>query len=179
MKTLKILVYIALEVTFQVNNFGERLKSIRLNKGLTINQLSLYSGISSSQLSRIETGKRGIPKPPTIEKLAHALKVDYTDLMKEAGYLETDPTPDHVSDKRVSYSSQLTKKDEHDIGKRMAKIKKDLIDGISDDQNTALSFMGEPMSEEAIESLLEALEHAERLATLANKKYIPKKHRKD
>lgn len=162
-----------------MNNFGEHLKSIRLNKGLTINQLSLYSGISSSQLSRIETGKRGIPKPSTIEKLANALKVDYNELMKIAGYLETDTTTDYISEEKSTYSSQLTEKDKSDIGKRMAKIKKDLIEGISDNDNTALSFMGEPMSEEAIESLLEALEHAERLAILANKKYIPKKYRKD
>lgn len=72
-----------------------------------------------------------------------------------------------------------TEKDERDIGKRMAKIRVDLIVGISGNDKSAHSFMGEPMSEEAIESLLEALEHAERLATLANKKYIPKKYRKD
>lgn len=55
-------------------------------------------------------------------------------------------------------------------------MKKDLIEGSADGKG--LSFMGEPISEEAIESLLEALEHAERIATLANKKYIPRKYRK-
>lgn len=161
-----------------MNEFGEYVKSLRTNRGLTINQLSLYSGISSSQLSRIETGKRGIPKPTTIEKLAHALKTDYNELMQKAGYLETDNTLVDVHEDKSIHESKLTKKDGLDIGKRMAKIRADLIEGISDDK-TALSFMGEPMSEEAIESLIEALEHAERLATLANKKYIPKKYRKE
>lgn len=71
--------------------------------------------------------------------------------------------------------SGLTEKDEKDIAKRMEKMKRDLIEGNADGEG--LSYRGEPMSEEAIESLLEALEHAERIATLANKKYTPKKYR--
>ncbi len=35
------------------------------------------------------------------------------------------------------------------------------------------------MSEEAIESLLEAIEYAERQTKRINKKYIPKKYRED
>ncbi|MFL1998540.1 helix-turn-helix transcriptional regulator [Lysinibacillus irui] len=161
-----------------MNEFGNYIKNIRESKNMTLNQVALYAEISAAQLSRIETGKRGTPKPQTIEKIARALKVDYNELMTIAGYIETDPSVDHLSEK-VDSNPKLTEKDERDIGKRMAKIRDDLIEGISDDNKTALSFMGEPMSEEAIESLLEALEHAERLATLANKKYIPKKYRKE
>lgn len=161
-----------------MNEFGNYIKNIRESKNMTLNQVALYAEISAAQLSRIETGKRGTPKPQTIEKIARALKVDYNELMSIAGYIETDSSVDHLSEE-VNSNPKLTEKDERDIGKRMAKIREDLIEGISDDDKTALSFMGEPMSEEAIESLLEALEHAERLATLANKKYIPKKYRKE
>ncbi|WP_312505466.1 helix-turn-helix transcriptional regulator [Lysinibacillus sp.] len=161
-----------------MNEFGNYIKNIRESKNMTLNQVALYAEISAAQLSRIETGKRGTPKPQTIERIARALKVDYNELMSIAGYIETDSSIDHLSEE-VNSNPKLTEKDERDIGKRMAKIREDLIEGISDDDKTALSFMGEPMSEEAIESLLEALEHAERLATLANKKYIPKKYRKE
>ncbi|WP_445480430.1 helix-turn-helix domain-containing protein [Lysinibacillus irui] len=161
-----------------MNEFGNYIKNIRESKNMTLNQVALYAEISAAQLSRIETGKRGTPKPQTIERIARALKVDYNELMSIAGYIETDSSIDHLSEE-VNSNPKLTEKDERDIGKRMAKIRADLIEGISDDDKTALSFMGEPMSEEAIESLLEALEHAERLATLANKKYIPKKYRKE
>lgn len=161
-----------------MNEFGNYIKNIRESKNMTLNQVALYAEISAAQLSRIETGKRGTPKPQTIEKIARALKVDYNELMSIAGYIETDSSVDHLSEE-VNSNPKLTEKDERDIGKRMAKIREDLIEGISDDDKTALSFMGEPMSEESIESLLEALEHAERLATLANKKYIPKKYRKE
>ncbi|MBX6966312.1 XRE family transcriptional regulator, partial [Providencia rettgeri] len=44
--------------------------------------------VSAAGISRIENGKRGIPKPPTIKKLAGALKVPYEDMMQAAGYIE-------------------------------------------------------------------------------------------
>jgi transcriptional regulator with XRE-family HTH domain len=67
----------------------------------------------------------------------------------------------------------INQKDEKDIAKRMEQIKKDLtgIDG--------LTFNGEPMSEEAVESFLEAMEYAVRQTQRINKKYIPKKYREN
>lgn len=68
------------------SDFGNYIKTHRLQKGLGVNQLAHYSGVSAAQISRIETGKRGVPKPDTIKKLSKALKVDYAELMKVAGY---------------------------------------------------------------------------------------------
>ncbi|BAR85839.1 helix-turn-helix transcriptional regulator [Bacillus thuringiensis] len=68
---------------------------------------------------------------------------------------------------------QLTIKDEKDIEKRMEEIKHDLKD------SQGLMFSGEPMSEEAVDSLLDAMEYIVRQTKVINKKYIPKKHRKD
>lgn len=68
-------------------NFGEKLKALRENKGMTINQLALYSGISAAAISRIETGKRGTPKIQNIRKLAVALKVPYHELLPMAEYI--------------------------------------------------------------------------------------------
>jgi len=62
-------------------------------------------------------------------------------------------------------------KDERDIAKRMAELREDLSSA------TGLLFDGEPMSEEAKESLLEAMEFGVRLAKKNNKKYIPNKYR--
>lgn len=73
-----------------MTEFGSYIKKIRESKNMTLNQVALYAEISAAQLSRIETGKRGTPKPPTIEKIARALKIDYNELMKIAGYLESD-----------------------------------------------------------------------------------------
>lgn len=61
---------------------------MRESRGLTLNQVALYSGISAAQLSRIENSKRNAPKPTTIKKIAEALKVDYELLMGKADYFE-------------------------------------------------------------------------------------------
>ncbi|RHW33554.1 helix-turn-helix domain-containing protein [Oceanobacillus profundus] len=137
-------------------NTGDRIKKLR--KEMRLTQVELGSKINSSAqvISNWERGYTSLSHDDVV-RLAKALntKTDYL-----LGYSE---------------ESGLTEKDEKDIAKRMKKIKKDLIEGNADGEG--LNFMGEPMSEEAIESLLEALEHAERIATLANKKYTPKKFR--
>lgn len=149
-----------------MSEFGDYIKKIREDKDLTLNQVALYSDISAAQLSRIETGKRGVPKPATIKKIADALKEDYDFLMWIAGHVESFPPP--VKDRKIE-----TEKDEKDIAKRMEKFKEDLS------KQDGLLFSGEPMSEEAIESLMEAMEYAFRQTQRINKKYTPKKYRKD
>ncbi|WP_366160635.1 helix-turn-helix transcriptional regulator [Bacillus infantis] len=103
-----------------MSEFGEYIKKIRESKSLTLNQVALYSEISAAQLSRIETGKRGVPKPPTIQKIADALKVDYEDLMKVAGYIN-DHKPsknDEVSDAFYQFE-KLTKKEKEFLEKQL------------------------------------------------------------
>lgn len=70
------------------NDFGDHLKQLREDRGFSVNQLAMYSGVSSAQISRIENGLRGVPKPDTITKLAVALKVPHNELMKRAGYID-------------------------------------------------------------------------------------------
>src|SRR5690348_869757 len=67
-------------------NFGDELKRIRESRGMTVNQLAMYSEVSSATISRVENKKRGVPRPKYIKKLAEALKYPYADLMKLAGY---------------------------------------------------------------------------------------------
>lgn len=69
------------------NTFGLYLKKQRKKKGLKLIELSELSGVSSAQISRIETGKRGMPKPDTLKKFSVALNLNYEDLMMRAGYL--------------------------------------------------------------------------------------------
>ena len=66
--------------------FGDELKRIRESRGMTVNQLAMYSEVSSATISRVENKKRGVPRPKYIKKLAEALKYPYADLMKLAGY---------------------------------------------------------------------------------------------
>ena len=71
-----------------VSNFGEFVREKREKRGLSVNQLGLYSDLSPSTISKIENGLRN-PKPETIKKLARGLKVDYDELMFSAGDLKT------------------------------------------------------------------------------------------
>ncbi len=64
-----------------MNTFGKQLRELRRARKLTVNQLAVYSGVSSATISRIENGHRGIPKPATIKKLADTLKIPYEELM--------------------------------------------------------------------------------------------------
>lgn len=66
--------------------FGEYLRSLRREKGLSIQKLSERSGISNAYISQVETGKRGVPSPEVLDKLAAGLEVSYESLMRAAGY---------------------------------------------------------------------------------------------
>lgn len=54
----------------------------RSEKGITLKELSLRTGISKSALQRIESGKVS-PTLEKLEKIAKALGVRVTDLFKE------------------------------------------------------------------------------------------------
>lgn len=65
------------------------------------------------------------------------------------------------------------KKQDKDIAKRLQIFKDEL------ENSDGLAFDGEPMSEEAKESLLESMELLFRQTQRINKKYTPKKYRED
>ncbi|MBD8889885.1 helix-turn-helix transcriptional regulator, partial [Bacillus velezensis] len=85
-----------------MESFGKQLRTLREKRHLTVNQLATYSGVSAAGISRIENGKRGVPKPATIKKLADALKIPYEELMQTAGYIET------VQETRAPYDTGCT-----------------------------------------------------------------------
>lgn len=70
-----------------VKEFGEWVKALREEKGLTLTQLGDMIGYSNPYLSQIETGKKKkMPSPELLEKLAKPLGVNYSDLLFMAGY---------------------------------------------------------------------------------------------
>ncbi len=74
------------------NAFGKYLRAVREHKKLTINQLAMYSKVSSALISRIENGQRSAPKPETLLKLSEALKIPYEVMMEQAGYAASKAT---------------------------------------------------------------------------------------
>ena len=64
---------------FQRQLFGERLRALRKNSGLTQQQLAEKSGFTASVIARYEAGG-SLPRPQALEKLAAALGVPVSDL---------------------------------------------------------------------------------------------------
>ena len=66
----------------EIKAFGKRLKSIRVKKGLSQLDLELESGISRTEISRIENGLKNI-EFFTLIKLAVAIQIDVKDFFSE------------------------------------------------------------------------------------------------
>ncbi|WP_342512297.1 helix-turn-helix domain-containing protein [Sporosarcina sp. FSL K6-1522] len=140
---------------------GSRIKAKRKENRFTQIELAKLVNVSPQVISNWERGYSNLSSDD-VARLADALNC----------------TTEYLHGKTLSEKDEqakLTPKDERDMAKRMDKMKRDLIEGRANGQ--ALLHKGEPMSEEAMESLLEALEMAERITTLANKKFAPNKYK--
>ncbi|WP_370225247.1 helix-turn-helix domain-containing protein [Cytobacillus sp.] len=135
---------------------GERIKNKRKQMRLTQAELAKLVNVSAQVISNWERGYTN-PNHDDVARLAEALECSTEEL--------------HGREPVKKKYTELTEKDEKDIAKRVEKIREDL----SEDEGYML--MGEPISEEAKEAILDAMEFAIRQATKINKKYIPKKYR--
>lgn len=59
---------------------GERIKSVRLEKGMTQKQVAIFCGMADSAIRKYESGKV-MPKLETLRRIAGALNVEWTDLV--------------------------------------------------------------------------------------------------
>ncbi|WP_442854480.1 helix-turn-helix domain-containing protein [Aneurinibacillus sp. XH2] len=147
-----------------LGTLGDYLKKLRGKESLR--DASKRIGISHTYLDTIEkgfdkrSGKPVKPTPETLKLIAEAYNTSYEELMILAGYLEEKEEKKELSDK-----------DEKDIAKRLQKFKEEI------ENSDGLAFSGEPLSEEAKESLIESMEYIFRQTQKINKKYIPKKYR--
>lgn len=140
------------------------MKQLRKEKNLTLDKLAEILNTTKATLSRYENGLR-VPNIEFIRELANVfnVSVDYLLGKTDVRNQEVVSNPD---------MPRFTPKEERDIAKRLEKMREDLL------QQQGLMFYGEPVSEEAIESILAALEFGIRQAKIINKKYTPKKYRK-
>jgi HTH-type transcriptional regulator, competence development regulator len=69
-------------------NLPKVLRDIRTLRGYSLRQVEDATGISNTYLSQLERGDAQNPSPDKLQALAKYYGVPYTDLMREAGYLE-------------------------------------------------------------------------------------------
>ena len=132
--------------------FNERLKKYREEKGLTQAQLSELAGITTRQIQNYEGGKAR-PRLDAAEKIAKALNITTDELLGNADML--------VAQAAEKY------------GARGAKQAQQLTDEL-----TGL-FTGGDLAEEDMELMMKAIQDAYWIAKEKNKKFTPKKYRKD
>lgn len=135
----------------KAKNFGLYIKQLRLQRGLTIRQVELYSGVSNSYLSQLENGKRGIPSADIINKIASPLGVSPNKLMSKAGYIKEKPN--------------CCTNDELDLAKRIDLLREELLYG------KPLRFKGKPLSKETTRVLLKIINDVEHQMNQLNREY--------
>lgn len=126
--------------------------------GVSSYRVSKEAGVTQTALSNWKSG-RNTPSTPTLQKIADyfGVTIDYLMTGKEAEPKEP----------------QLKPKDEKDI-KNILENTEQLL------KQDGLMFNGQPASQEAIDSILSAMQIGMEMAKKKNKeKYTPKKYKKD
>lgn len=166
-----------------ISTFGNRFKKLRMEKGLKQQELideynkKYHYSFTRAAVSQYENDKR-IPEIDALKSFADYfdVSVDYllgnSDIKKYNSAAHIFPGSGNPNNDN-SNGIVLTPKDHKDIEKVIEQTKKEL-------QNTeGLMFDGEPATEEAIQSILQAMEMGMALAKQKNKeKYTPKKYKK-
>lgn len=131
--------------------FSQRLKDIRLYKGLTQAQLSKLSGLSVRMIQKYEYGEAR-PRYDAAEKLSVALETPISELLGEGESL--------IAQAAAQYGSR---------GEKQAKELMDEVTGL---------FAGGDMAEEDMDVMMRAISEAYWIAKEKNKKFAPKSRRK-
>ncbi len=69
-------------------SIAEELYRLRTLKGVSLREVERVTGVSNAYLSQLENKKTDKPSPHILHKLANYYDVEYTYLLKVAGYLE-------------------------------------------------------------------------------------------
>ena len=140
------------------NKFPDTLKALRAKKGVTQAELATALGVGKSTISMYEVGARE-PDFEMLEAIADYFNVNMADL---------------VSPREIEKTPALTEKDERDIAKDLERIMGQLEAGGD------LIFDGDPMSDEARESIKAAMKLGLEAAKMKNKeRFTPKQFRKE
>ncbi|KOY81542.1 helix-turn-helix domain-containing protein [Lysinibacillus macroides] len=133
----------------------ERLKELRKKSKLTQADVAKYLNISESAYGYYEQGRNDI-SISNVQLLAEKYRVS-------VGYILGETNTKNVPNEN--------NKDEQDVAKRLEQFREEI------EHSDGLAFDGEPMSEEAKESLIESMEHIFRQTQRINKKYTPNKYK--
>ena len=84
-----------------MSDIGSYIKKKRESIGYSLKKLASLSGISDSELLKIEKGERQNPNGKYLSDIAKALEISPFELFLEAGYIEKSDMPQGLPIKRV------------------------------------------------------------------------------
>ena len=85
------------EIAFMTTPFGERLRRLRKNKGLTMDKLAQAAGISKSYVWELENRPAQRPSVTVLQSLSGALGVTMLDLLGEPPPVEGGDAPEDLA----------------------------------------------------------------------------------
>ena len=133
--------------------FSEKIRRARTAKGLSQKELASAAGVSLRTIQNYELGVRFPKKRDTYLALANALDINEEILL----------------DKNASFVLRATER----YGSRGAKQAWDMV------ADLAAMWSGGEMDEEDMDAIMQAMQEAYWEAKKNNRKYVPKKYRKD
>lgn len=143
---------------------GDKIKSLRIKKGLSAKQLAEATSLTPAYLSMLEKGKRTNPSLDIIQQLANALDTTVDYLLSDDESLT-----EEVSNEK----NDLTDKDKKDIEKSLDATLKRL------EEEDGLMLSGNPVDDNDWELIKSAIKNGLEYAKKMNKeKYTPKKYKK-
>lgn len=143
----------------KMSELYNRIEELCSRNGINITEMCKRSGASRASLTDLKMGRKQSLSAETLTKIAQYFSVS-VDFLLGSEQKEKAPT--------------LTEKDERDIARKLDAIMEEMTQGGD------LMFDGDPMSEEAIESIMAAMKLGLEAAKLKNKaRFTPKKYRKE
>ena len=133
--------------------FGEKLRKFRTEKGMTQAELAKEAGLGLNTISNYESGRTYPQNREVYTTLANILGVNPDNLHNE--------NDDFITEATAQYGSR---------GARQAKKLLDEVTGL---------FAGGELADEDMREMVDAIQEAYLIAKKNNKKYTPKKYRKD
>lgn len=144
-----------------MNELYDKISNLCADHGISVGRMCSDLKISRGNLTDLKMGRIRSISSANLQKIADYFSVSL-DFFSEG---EKD---------NAKKAPTLNKKDERDIAKTLGQLKETL------ENEEGLMFDGNPMTDEAKESILAAMEVGLQMAKLKNKeKYTPKKYRKN
>ena len=106
------------------SQLGEYIKSLRIQRHMTLRDVATEAGIDSGGLTRMEHGAVQHPRPDTLTALAQVLKVSPADMFVRAGYILPDELPGIESYLRAKYEclSRIERTELADIVEKLVRL---------------------------------------------------------